>query len=65
MDLNYYNLGSPHILTNKNVNRLQLFAAKLIFAANITRFAIHKIVEKRLKTKTWTDYLETIKVKNR
>jgi hypothetical protein len=54
--LNYYRVGSLHILTNKNIARWKLLALKF------TKFGLHKIVEKQLQSKTWDDYHKMVKL---
>ena len=49
--LNYVNLGQLHLLTEKTISNLQLKVLKL------SRFGLHKLLQKRLKSKTWEDYL--------
>lgn len=48
--LNYYNIGSLHILTKKKVSKSTLFATKL------GKFGLNKIVARMLTSKTWSDY---------
>jgi hypothetical protein len=55
-DLNYANLGGLHILTEKNISNLELKILKF------SRFGLYKILQKKLKSKTWEDYL---KMKNK
>lgn len=56
-ELNYYNIGSLHILTRKKILKWKLFTLRL------TKFGLHKILAKRLKSKTWDDYHSMSQVK--
>lgn len=49
-DLNYYYLGSLHILTRKKVSRLTLLATKF------SKFGLNKLIARFLESKTWADY---------
>lgn len=49
-DLNYYNLGSLHILTRKKISINTLFATKL------SKFGLDNLIAKFLDSKTWADY---------
>jgi hypothetical protein len=49
--LNYINLGGMHFLTEKKISNLQLKVLKL------SKFGLHKLLQKGLKSKTWEDYL--------
>lgn len=51
-NLNYANLGGLHILTKKKVLNFQLKILKF------SRFGLHKLLQKQLKSKTWGDYLK-------
>lgn len=50
--LNYQNLGAVHILTDKKLPKYTKYLLKL------TKFGLDKVLEKRLKSKTWEDYLK-------
>ncbi|WP_373032041.1 class I SAM-dependent methyltransferase [Sulfurovum sp.] len=49
-NLNYINLDDMHIFTGKKISPLKLKILKL------RKFGMHKIVEKRLESKTWEDH---------
>ncbi len=51
-NLNYANLGGLHLLSEKKISNLQLKVLKF------GKFGLHKILKKRLKSKTWGDYLK-------
>lgn len=51
-NLNYTNLGSLHLLTEKKISNLKLKVLKL------SKLGLHKILQKGLKSKTWEDYLK-------
>jgi len=53
--LNYANLGSLHLLTEKQISNFQFKILKL------SKFGLHKILQKQLKSKTWDDYLSMSK----
>lgn len=48
--LNYYNIGSLHILTKKSISNWALFATKL------SKFNLHTIIARKLHSKTWSDF---------
>lgn len=50
--LNYQNLGTVHILTDKKLPKYTKYLLKL------TKFGLDKLLEKRMKSKTWEDYLK-------
>jgi len=50
--LNYYNLGSLQLLTNKNIPQY----VKLVL--KFSKFRLHEILQKQLKSKTWSDHLK-------
>lgn len=50
-NLNYINLSSLHLLTDKKFSNFQLKILKF------TKFGLHKILQKLIKTKTWNDNL--------
>lgn len=54
--LNYQNLGAMHILTDIQLPKYTKYLLKF------TKFGLHKILEKRVKSKTWEDH---IKVSNK
>jgi hypothetical protein len=54
-ELNYYNVGSLHILTKKTIPIWRFMVTRL------SRFGLHKILAKRLDSKTWADHNLTIK----
>jgi len=57
-ELNYYNVGSLHILTKKTIPIWRFMFTRL------SRFGLHKVLAKRLDSKTWADHnLMTKKVK--
>jgi hypothetical protein len=49
-ELNYYNIGSLHILTKKTIPTWRLMVVRL------SRFGLHKVLAKRLDSKTWADH---------
>jgi len=49
-ELNYYSIGSLHILTNKNISGWALLATRL------SKLGMHKIFAKKLTSKTMLDY---------
>jgi hypothetical protein len=49
--LNYYNLGSLHLLTRKKI------PTYLKILIGFSRFGLHTLVEKRLTSKVWSDYI--------
>lgn len=49
-NLNYANLCGLHLLSEKKISILQLKILKL------SKFGLHKILKKRLKSKTWGDH---------
>lgn len=51
-NLNYSNLGGLHLLSEKKISNLQFKVLKL------SKFGLHKLLQKQLKGKTWNDYLE-------
>lgn len=53
--LNYYNIGSLHILTRKRVSIFILLATKF------SRLNLDKIIAKFLRSKTWSDHERMIK----
>jgi len=50
--LSYSNLGSLNILSQKKISNLKLKALKL------TKFGLHKLLQKLIKSKTWEDHLK-------
>ena len=50
--LNYSNLGTFHVLSKKNIP----FYAKYLL--KFSKFGLHNILQKKLKSKTWQDYLK-------
>jgi len=50
--LNYYNLGGLQLLTDRNISSY----VKLIL--KFSKFGLHKVLQKQLKSKTCDDYLE-------
>jgi hypothetical protein len=55
-ELNYYNVSSLHILTKKTIPIWKLMAARL------SKFGLHKVLAKRLESKTWADHRLMTKV---
>lgn len=51
-NLHYSNLGSIHILTERKIENFKL---KILM---LTKFGLHKLLEKRMRSKTWDDYLK-------
>jgi hypothetical protein len=49
-NLNYANSGGLHLLTEKKISNLQLKVLKL------SKFGLHKILQRQLKSKTWEDH---------
>ena len=49
-ELNYYNVGSLHTLTKKTTPIWKLMATQL------PKFGLHKVLAKRLDSKTWADH---------
>jgi len=56
-NLNYVNLGSFHLLTEKNITNLQLKILKL------NKIGLYKLLQKRLKSKTREDYFKMSEMK--
>lgn len=56
-ELNYLNLGTLHVLSNKKIP----FYAKCVL--KFSKFGLHKILRKQLKSKTWDDFLIMGRVK--
>lgn len=52
-DLNYYDLGGLHIFTNKTIP----FYAKWLL--RLSKYGLHKLIQKNLNSKTWEDHLKT------
>lgn len=55
-NLNYVNLGSLHILTEKDISSFKLKILKF------TKFGLHKLLQKKLKSKIWDDHLKVSKL---
>jgi len=53
--LTYCNLGSLHILTNKSIPAYTKLMLKF------SKLGLHKVLQKKLKSKTWKDHLEMSK----
>ena len=51
-NLNYSCLGSLHLLTEQKISDLNLKILKF------SKFGLHKLLQKQLKSKTWEDYLK-------
>jgi len=51
-NLNYVNLGNLHLLSDKKISSLKLNILKF------SRFGLHKLLARKLKSKTWEDYLK-------
>ena len=51
-NLNYSNLGGLHILSEKKISILKLKILKF------SKFGLHKLLQRQLKSKTWEDYLK-------
>ncbi|WP_028845361.1 class I SAM-dependent methyltransferase [Thermodesulfovibrio thiophilus] len=51
-NLNYKNLDGLHLLSDKKISNLKLKILKF------SKFGLHKILQKQLKSKTWEDYLK-------
>ena len=51
-NLTYSNLGGLHILSEKKILNLKLKILKF------SKFGLHKLLQKQLKSKTWDDYLK-------
>lgn len=56
-DLNYYNLGSLQVLTKKKIPSY----AKTVL--KFTKFGLHQLLLRKLKSKTWEDYLKASNTK--
>lgn len=56
-DLNYYNLGSLQLLTNKEIPSYAKYILKF------TKFGLHKLLQRKLKSRTWEDYLKASNTK--
>ena len=52
-NLNYATLGSVHVLTEK---KLPVYTQMVL---KFTKCGLHKLIQRKLKSKTWTDYLQT------
>ncbi len=50
--LNYINLGAFHVLSKKKIPFYTKYVLKL------SKFGLHKIIQKKLQSKTWEDYLK-------
>jgi len=50
ISLNYYNVGSLHILTELTIPKWKIWALKF------TKFGFHKIIARSLNAKTWSDH---------
>lgn len=50
--LNYQNLGTVHILTDKKLPKCTKYLLKL------TRFGLHNFLGKKMKSKTWEDHIK-------
>ena len=48
--LNYYNIGSLHIIIKKTIPIWKLIVVRL------SRLGLHKVLAKRLDSKTWADH---------
>lgn len=55
--LHYFNLGAVHVLTDKKLPKYTKFLLKF------TKFGLHKLCAKLLKSKTWDDYIKMSKSK--
>lgn len=53
-DLNYYNIGSLHILTKKHVSKIKIFLTRL------SAFGLSRFIKSKLRTKTQSDYLKAV-----
>jgi hypothetical protein len=51
-NLHYANLNGLHLLSEKKISKFQL---KIL---NLSKFGLHKIIQKQLKSRTWKDYLK-------
>ena len=51
-NLNYINLGRLHMLSEKKIPSYAKYLLKL------SKFGLHKVLQKQLKSKTWEDYLK-------
>jgi hypothetical protein len=51
-NLNYAHGGGLHLLTEKKISNFKLKILKF------SRFGLHKLLQKQLKSKTWEDYLK-------
>ena len=49
-ELNYYNVGSLHILTKNTIPAWKLMPTRL------SKFGLHKVLAKILDSKTWSDH---------
>lgn len=49
-ELNYYNIGSLHILTKKAIPKWKLMVTRL------SSFGLYKVLAKKLDSKTWADH---------
>lgn len=56
-NLHYINLGSLHILSEKVISKFKLKILKF------SRFGLHKLLERQLKSRTWDDYLKMSRIK--
>ena len=56
-NLNYDSVGDLHLFTEKKISKLLLILLKF------SRFGLHKILAKKLKSKTWMDHLKVSKIK--
>ncbi|MDQ5767542.1 class I SAM-dependent methyltransferase [Thiothrix subterranea] len=54
-NLNYANLGELHLLSDRKISNLQVNSLKL------SRYGLHKFLQKKIKSKTWSDYLKMSK----
>jgi hypothetical protein len=50
VQLNYFNVGSLHVLSRKELSKWKLTATKL------SKFGLHKVIERMMTSKTWSDY---------
>jgi len=53
--LNYYNLGSLHILSRNKISKFKLLAIKL------SRFGLDKLIARFIDSRTWADYENSLK----
>lgn len=49
-DAQLLTIGSLHVITRKRINKLKLHATRL------SRFGLHKLIERKLTSKVWSDY---------